>query len=63
MYFYGTFHKINPGFMSPHSSCAVPFIGGFPILRDLLGPGWLEYLAIYGTLVFEAIAMLLLFST
>ena len=62
MYFYGTFHKINPGFMSPDSSCAVPFVGGFPILRDLLGPGWLEYAAIYGTLILEAIAMFLLLS-
>lgn len=60
MYFYGTFHKLNPGFMSVDSSCAVPFISGFPILRDLLGFGWLEYGAIYGTLVLESIAMLLL---
>ena len=63
MYFYGTFHKINPGFMTPESSCAVPFVGGFPILRDLLGPGWLEYVAIYGTLILEGIAMLLLLSS
>src|SRR5689334_16059539 len=26
MYFYGTFHKINPGFLTPYSSCAIPFI-------------------------------------
>lgn len=63
MYFYGTFHKINPGFMSAESSCAVPFVDGFPILRDLLGPGWLEYTAIYGTLIFESIAMILLLSS
>lgn len=62
MYFYGTFHKLNPGFMSVDSSCAVPFISGFPILRDLLGSGWIEYGAIYGTLVLESIAMLLLLS-
>ncbi|MGI9237548.1 MAG: hypothetical protein ACR2QZ_09140 [Woeseiaceae bacterium] len=63
MYFYGTFHKLNPGFMSVESSCAAPFIGGFPVLRDLLGYGWLEYVAIYGTLIMESIAMLLLLST
>lgn len=62
MYFYGTFHKFNPGFMSMESSCAVPFIGGFPVLRDLLGPGWVEYAAIYGTLILESIAMFLLLS-
>jgi hypothetical protein len=63
MYFYGTFHKINPGFMSIHSSCAVPFIEGFPVVRDMLGPGVLEYAAIYGTLILESIAMFLLLST
>lgn len=63
MYFYGTFHKFNPGFMSIDSSCAVPFIDGFPFLQGLLGPGWLEYAAIYGTLILESIAMLLLLSS
>lgn len=62
MYFYGTFHKFNPGFMGIESSCAVPFINGFPVLRDLLGSGVLEYAAIYGTLIFESIAMFLLLS-
>jgi hypothetical protein len=63
MYFYGTFHKINPGFMSIESSCAVPFIGGVPLVRELLGSGWVEFGAIYGTLILESIAMLLLLST
>ena len=63
MYFYGTFHKFNPGFMSMESSCAVPFIDGFPVLRSLLGSGWLEYGAIYGTLILESLAMVLLFSS
>lgn len=62
MYFYGTFHKLNPGFMSIDSSCAVPFISGFPLLRDLIGYRWLEYSAIYGTLILESVAMLLLLS-
>ncbi len=63
MYFYGTFHKINPGFLSLDSSCAPPFVTGVPILREFLGSGWMEYAAIYGTLFLEAIAMLLLLST
>lgn len=63
MYFYGTFHKFNPGFMTIESSCAVPFIGGFPVLRNLLGSGWLEYTAIYGTLILESLAMVLLLSS
>jgi len=63
MYFYGTFHKFNPGFMSMESSCAVPFIAGFPVLRDLLGSGLLEYTAIYGTLILESLAMFLLLSS
>ncbi len=62
MYFFGTFHKINPGFMSLGSSCAVPFIKGFALPESLLGEAWLQYAAIYGTLIFEAIAMLLLLS-
>lgn len=63
MYFYGTFHKINPGFMSIESSCAVPFIGGVPLVREFLGSGWVEFGAIYGTLILESIAMVLLLST
>ena len=63
MYFYGTFHKLNPGFMSIESSCAAPFINGVPIVREFLGSGWVELAAIYGTLILESIAMLLLLST
>lgn len=62
MYFFGTFHKINPGFMTPLSSCAVPFIEGFPLPQALLDQSWLQYAAIYGTLILESIAMLLLLS-
>lgn len=62
MYFYGTFHKINPGFMSAASSCAIPFINGLPIPDILLSQPWLQYSAIYATLIFEGIAMLLLLS-
>jgi hypothetical protein len=62
MYFYGTFHKLNPGFMSPDSSCAIPFIEGIPLLSNLTSQEWVHYAAIYGTLIFEGVAMLLLFS-
>jgi hypothetical protein len=62
MYLFGTFHKINPGFMSIVSSCAVPFIDGFPVYAGRIGLEWVQYAAIYGTLILEAIAMLLLLS-
>ncbi len=63
MYFFGTFHKINPGFMSLESSCAVPFITAFPLPDAILSSDWLGWAAIYGTLIFEFVAMLLLFSS
>jgi len=62
MYLFGTFHKINPGFMSVASSCAVPFIDGFPVYAGRLGQEWVQYAAIYGTLILEATAMFLLLS-
>lgn len=63
MYFYGTFHKINPGFMSLASSCAIPFMQEIPLIARLATQEWLQYAAIYGTLIFEGVAMLLLLST
>ena len=62
MYFYGTFHKINAGFLSPQSSCALPFLNGFPVPARILGDARLQCAAIYGTLVVEFAAMLLLSS-
>lgn len=62
MYFYGTFHKFNPGFMSLESSCAVPFVAGFPLPGALLAQEWTQWAAIYGTLIVESIAMVLLLS-
>ena len=62
MYFYGTFHKINPGFMTLESSCAIPFIMGFPLPDALLDHPATQYAAIYGTLILEALAMVLLLS-
>ena len=63
MYFYGTFHKFNPGFMSLDSSCAIPFIDGFPLIGGLLDHPLPQYAAIYGTLILESLAMLLLLSS
>ncbi len=62
MYFWGTFHKLNPGFMSLESSCAIPFIMGFPLPDALLGHPAVQYTAIYGTLILESLAMVLLLS-
>lgn len=63
MYLYGTFHKINPGFMNLDSSCAIPFLQGFPLISGLASHEWLQYVAIYGTLILEIVAMFLLLST
>lgn len=60
MYFYGTFHKINPVFLSPDTSCAIPFIKGVPIISSLADQNWAKILAIYGTLIVEAAAMCML---
>lgn len=62
MYFFGTFHKINPGFLSIASSCAVPFVDGFPLPESITSSPVLHYAGIYGTLILEALAMLLLLS-
>ena len=63
MYFYGTFHKFNPGFMSLESSCAIPFIDGFPLPAAFLDLDIVGHAAIYGTLILESVAMVLLLST
>jgi hypothetical protein len=62
MYLYGTFHKFNPGFMSLESSCAIPFIQGFPLVGGLATYDWVQYAAIYSTLILESVAMILLLS-
>ncbi len=62
MYFFGTFHKINPGFMGLEASCAIPFIKGLPLPDVVLDNSLTQWSAIYGTLIFEFIAMLLLLS-
>ena len=62
MYFFGTFHKINPGFMSLEASCAIPFIKGLPLPDAVSANAWIQWGAIYATLILEFIAMLLLLS-
>ncbi len=62
MYFYGTLHKVNTDFLNPLSSCAVAFWGryGFP---DLISESiMIHYMIIYGTLVLEIVAMILLLT-
>ena len=63
MYFFGTFHKINPGFLSLDSSCAIPFIDGLPIPIAIAATPLTQYTAIYGTLILETLAMVLLLSS
>jgi hypothetical protein len=60
MYFYGTFHKFNDVFLDPEQSCAVAMFNGLPIPFDVSKIPVFSYLAIYGTLIMEAIAMVLL---
>lgn len=60
MYFYGTFHKLNPAFLSPESSCAIPFVEGIPVLSRFAHEEWFQHAAIFGTLLVEAAAMCLL---
>ena len=63
MYFFGTFHKLNPGFLSIETSCAIPFIHGMPFLPQAIREHELVgYAGIYGTLIMEGIAMCLLLS-
>lgn len=62
MYFFGTFHKINPGFLTLDSSCAIPFIEGLPLPSSVAALPLTQYAAIYGTLILEALAMVLLLS-
>ena len=62
MYFFGTFHKLNPGYLSLHSSCVVDFMRGLPVPSTLIAADWFNYFAIYAVLVIEFIAMLLLLS-
>lgn len=63
MYFFGTFHKLNPGFLSLDSSCAIPYLRGLPIPDFLVEQVWVQWTAIYMTLFLEFTAMLLLFSS
>jgi predicted DCC family thiol-disulfide oxidoreductase YuxK len=54
MYFFGVFHKINSDFLDPSVSCAVALWQRMPWPLNLINGEWMQYLAIYGTLVIEA---------
>jgi hypothetical protein len=62
MYFFGTFHKINPVFLSPATSCAIPFLDGLPFPTGWHDSAWLQYSAIYGTLIIGFAAMVMLLT-
>ena len=62
MYFFGVFHKINSGFLSPETSCAVTLWGRMPAPLNYIDTTWMHYLAIYGTFAVEGLLVLMLFS-
>lgn len=61
MYFFGTFHKINTGFLSD-IGCWTVFYNTIPFMPEfLLGPKTGLILGGYGTLAVEAAALIMLF--
>jgi hypothetical protein len=59
MYFYGIFHKLNAGWLDPEVSCGVIAFNSLLSALGLNGP-FTDFVAIYGTLILEAIAILFL---
>ena len=59
LYFWAAIHKLNYDFFNPLVSCATTHkgLGHFPFLPQ---PAWLQWTAIYGTLLTEASLVLLL---
>ncbi|QHS09917.1 hypothetical protein [Sinimarinibacterium sp. NLF-5-8] len=54
MYFFGTFHKINSGFLNPEESCSVTLWRAMPWpLAAADGVLW-RYIMMYGTLLIES---------
>lgn len=61
MYFFGTFHKINSGFLDPDTSYAVVLLKYFKFLPvEFIQNTFVQYSAIYGTFIIEAGIILLL---
>lgn len=61
LYFYGVFQKLNTDYLDPASSCATWQYGQILAKYPFLPSGaWMGYLAIYGTLVIEALIAVLL---
>lgn len=60
MYFFGVFHKINEGFLTPETSCAVALWHQMPPPLVWLDFTALHYAAIYGTLILESLFVLML---
>lgn len=61
MYFWGTFHKINTGFLDPEMSYAIVLLRAFWFFPSTVTDSLLvQYLFIYGTLVLESSLILML---
>jgi len=61
MYIYGTFHKINSDFLNPEVSCAVHLWKHFHYMPAwMLEAKWIHWATIYGTLIIEGLALILL---
>jgi len=62
MYVFGVFHKINTDFLDPSVSCAVALWQMMPQPLPWLDALWFKWLAIYGTLIIEALIIVGLLS-
>lgn len=62
MYFYGTLHKINTDFLNPLSSCSVAMWHRFEFPDFIAQSAAIDSLTMYGTLMVEATALVLLLT-
>lgn len=60
MYFFGVFHKLNNGFLNANVSCAGALWNEMPLGLGQIDFLWFRHMAIYGTLIIEAIIMMCL---
>jgi len=62
LYFFTVFHKINQAYFNPDVSCASSMLGEIAVIYPFIPKGGLiDILAIYGTLVIEALIPILMF--
>ncbi|MDX1484794.1 MAG: hypothetical protein R3229_09950 [Alphaproteobacteria bacterium] len=62
MYFYGTLHKVNTDFLNPLTSCAVAMWRRFGFPEFIAESSAVHTMTMYGTLVVEATAIILLLT-